>query len=242
MKNKILMLVAAIFLVGALAACSPTNTTPSTTGSTTSNLRTLDVSGTGTVYLVPDLAYINIGVETKAANVTDALSSNTAQAQQIATALENQGIDPKDIQTSAFNIYPQQNYDANGQMTDVVYVVNNTVYVTIRDLTKLGTLLDSVVGSGANTINSITFDSTQVNTATAEARQAAIEDARAQAAAMASAAGVSLDAIQNISVGSTSSVALYDTRGATTSESSSVPISAGQLVIEVTANLTYTIK
>jgi uncharacterized protein YggE len=249
MRNKIYITLIAFILIGFLAACTGAEAAPlssNTTGQgvSTANLRTLNVNGTGRIYLVPDLAYINIGVHTEGANVAESLSSNTSQAQKVAEVLKSLGIDPKDIQTTNFNVYPQQKYGPNGEQTGVSYVVDNTVYVTVRDLTKLGQILDAVVSSGANNINGIQFDSTAKDQALVDARKAAINDARQQAQALAEAAGVTLDAIQSINVSNNTPVPMYDAKGgaAMASSGSPVPVSAGQLVIEVDANLLYSIK
>ena len=109
----------------------------------------------------------------------------------------------KDIQTSAFNVYPQQQVnpkDPSATETKTTYVVENTVNVTVRDLSKLGGLLDKVVGSGANTIHGIQFDVKDKAKALSEARKQAIDDAKAQAAEVAQAAGVQLGAIQTLNV------------------------------------------
>ena len=105
----------------------------------------------------------------------------------------------KDIQTTNFSIYPQQQYDNNGKMTGIIYVVDNTVYVTVRDLTKLGDLLDASVTAGANNINSISFDVADKTAALSQARLAAVADARKQADELTGATGVTLGTVQTIS-------------------------------------------
>ena len=253
MRNKILLSIFSLAIVGLLAACStvsaaplkagdPTTTPPAQTSSST-NLRTLTVTGTGTIYLTPDLAYVNIGVRTENANVSEALSSNTTQSQQVEGVLKDQGIDPKDIQTTNFSIYPQQKTGPDGKTTSTTYVVNNTVNVTIRNVSKLGSILSAVVSSGANNINSVTFDSSARDQALQDARKAAINDAQQQAQALAQAAGVTLGSIQTIDVTTSTPSPIYGIGGAAFSTTqSSVPISAGQLTIQMTANLTYTIQ
>ena len=103
--------------------------------------RTLSVSGYGEVFIAPDIAYINIGVQTRSETVKDALSINNAQAKAIADALMKLGVEAKDIQTSSFNVYPLQEYGPAGEVLRNLYVVDNIVYVTVRDLQKLGDVL-----------------------------------------------------------------------------------------------------
>ncbi len=87
------------------------------------------------------------------------VDTNTANSQKVADALKTFKIDPKDIQTTNFSIAPQQQYDNNGKLTGAInYMVDNTVYVTLRDITKMGDVLAAAVKAGANSINSIQFD------------------------------------------------------------------------------------
>lgn len=206
------------------------------------NTRSINVSGTGKVYVVPDVAYIYIGVRSQADKVGDALNDNNAQAAQVAASLKELGVDTKDIQTTAFNVYPQQEYGPDGSVTRNYYTVENTVYVTVRELGKLSDILDAVVRSGANSINGISFDVQDRAAAEAEARKLAIADARARAEEISTAAGIQIGQVINLSVYSSgSAVAMYDAKGGSMMESS-VPIAAGQMVISADANITYHIK
>ena len=97
MRNKIFLTIISIILVGLLAACTTAEAAPLTNDTanqttTTTNLRTMNVTGVGQIYLVPDLAYINIGVHSEAEDVATALSNNTQQAQKVADALINMSI------------------------------------------------------------------------------------------------------------------------------------------------------
>jgi uncharacterized protein YggE len=245
MKNKrfLTVLIASAILVLGLSACGTIPAAQATTGGNVTT-RTLNVAGQGRVAVTPDLAYVNIGVRSEGAEVAGALNANTEAAQKVAEALIGLGVDPKDIQTTNFNIYPQQNFGPNGEVLETKYVVDNMVYVTVRDLTRLGELLDTVVRSGANTINGINFDISNEQAVITEARKLAIEDAKRQASELASAAGVTLGELQSINVfNSGGPVPVYDAKmGIGQAGGSSVPISAGQMIITVDANLSYEIK
>jgi len=201
----------------------------------------LTATGTGEVFLTPDLAYVYIGVQSQSGNVGDALSENNQQAQAIVDALVGLGVERNDIQTSAFNVYPQPQYDPNGQIVETRYVVDNTVYITVRELGKLGQLLDTVVGAGANSINGIQFDVKDKTGALTEARKQAIEKAKANAQELAGAADVSLGRLININVYSGSGP-IFEGKGGMGSVAVDVPISSGQLKLTVNADLTYEIK
>jgi uncharacterized protein len=239
MKRNIFVILASILVIGSLVACS---TTPAAVGNTPV-VRTLSSSGTGEVYLVPDVAYIYVGVKADADNVSDALNKNNTQANAVAKALKDQGIEAKDIQTTSFNVSPMQDYAPDGTVSRSYYVVENTVYITVRDLTKLGTLLDAVVKSGANTINSISFDVQNKDAALAQARDLAIANAKAEAESVAKASGVKLGDLQNVSVYTNNvPTPMYDAKGGGMSAAANAPISAGQLVISASASMTYEIK
>jgi uncharacterized protein YggE len=146
-------------------------------------VRTVSVSGSGLAYLVPDIAYIYVGVHTEKPSASEAMTENNAQTQKMIQALTDFGIDAKDIRTTNFSIWPMDKYDpASGLPTgEKTYSVDNTVYVTMRELDKLGSLLDTVVAAGANTVNSIQFDVADKTEAIKNARAEAVKDAEAQA-------------------------------------------------------------
>ena len=237
MKRTIGILLAGILLISTLAACTVNN-------SGQPPLRTITATGTGEVYLVPDLAYVYVGVRSDADDVTTALNTNNVQAGKISDAMKAQGVDVKDIQTTNFNVYPMSDYGPDGTITRKYFVVENTVNITVRDLSKLGTLLDAVVRAGANTINGISFDVSNKDQANAEARDKAIAQARSEAESIASASGVQLGNLQNVSVSlNGGTIPMYvGAGGGVKAADSSVPVSAGQLLITANANLTYEIK
>ena len=244
MKTKITFLLISLVGVIALAACSATSGLPSS--SNTAATRTINVNGYGEVYVTPDVAYVNIGVQNQGDTVTTVLDENTAQAQGIRSALEELGVAEQDIQTSGFNIYPNNTYDPNGQITGIYYVASNTVYVTVRDLSKLGKILDATVKSGANTINSITFSVLDDSKALEQARQLAVEDAHNQAQQLIDLTGAKLGPVQYISVSSSQvPVPIFEGKGGggyAAANNTSVPVSSGQLTVSVNVNITYEIK
>jgi uncharacterized protein len=239
MKKKFLLL-SAVVLVGALlAACGPSSITVQPQPVS----RTITVTGTGKVTLTPDIAYISIGVQTQDASASIASSQNTARAQAIITAIKGFNVADKDIQTTNFSIYPQQHYDDQGNITSITYVVNNTVYITVRDLTTLGNLLDAVVTAGANTINSIQFDVEDKTEALTQARQAAVADARKQADELTSASGATLSDVQTISYYDTSNpVSVQYARADMVAAPASVPVQSGSMQITTTVTIVYFIK
>jgi uncharacterized protein YggE len=243
MNMKRYSILIALVMLLALSACQalPAASTPAPNPNTPQ--RTVNVTGNGKVYVAPDVAYVFTGVHSQSENVGDALSQNNAKAQTIANTLKEMGIEDKDIQTSSFNIYPQQQYSPEGQLTGTIYMVDNTVNVTVRDLTKLGQILDAVVRAGANNINGINFDVLDKTAAISQARELAVQDAQRQAEELAAAAGVSLGELISMNAyTNTGPTPMYDAKGGAAVTAGEVPVSSGQLLISSDANLTYEIK
>jgi len=233
MRNKLFLFGSLLALLLVLSACGPA---VSTAG------RTLSVSGTGTVYLTPDIAYLYVGVHVEDPDIATAVETNNVRTQRLMEALIAMGIDPIDIQTSNFSVWSYEEYDDLG-MRFTNYSVDNTVYIKVRDLTGLGELLNAVVEAGANNINSITFDVSDKSAALAEARQLAMQNADALAQELAETAGVSVGAIQTITYSEYYPSAYYGMGGGGASlEGSVAPISPGQMQVQVQVNVTYAIK
>jgi hypothetical protein len=241
MRTKITLLLSAVVLLSVvLSACVavPPAANP--------QVRTLNVNGTSQVYLTPDIAYINLGVHTQSEDAKQALADNTAQAEALRSALKELGIEDKDIQTSNFSVYPSQQYDDNGKITGIIFMVDNTVYVTVRKLDKLGDILSAAVEAGANNINGISFDVADKAAAIEQGRAEAVKNARQQAESLAKAAGVTLVNIQNISYYNSYPTPLaMDVKamgGSMMEYAASVPVATGQMIITVDVSVVYEIK
>ena len=207
--------------------------------------RTISVTGYAQVLLSPDIAYISIGVHSEAQSATEAVASNNSLTQKVIDAIKNQGVDTKDIQTTNFSVYQQEKYDKNGNSLGTFFMTDNTVYVTMRDITKIGDILDASIAAGANSIYGISFDVQDKEAALASGRDQAMADAQSQAEQLAKAAGGTLGAVQSITYYSNSpSPIYYDTKASPTGlgGGSSVPISSGQLTLTVSVSVIYPIK
>jgi uncharacterized protein len=243
MKRSTLLL--AILLPAAiiLSACGPATIV----ANPAAPQRSLNVTGVGTVMLTPDIAYINIGVHTESPTATEAVAANNTQTQQVVDALKTAGVAAKDIRTSNFSIYPNTQYDPQtNQKLSTTYVVDNTVYVTVRNLAQLGDLLDTSVKAGANNVNSIQFDVADKDPATKQARDQAVKDAQTQAQELAKAAGVSLGAVQSISYNNSVPTPIMQSfgkgGGGVEAAAVPVPINPGTMTLTVTVGVSYDIK
>jgi uncharacterized protein len=242
MKNKSIIVVAIALIALLVSACGPTTVNQAASPP----LRSVSVTGAGTANLVPDIAYIYVGVHTEEKSAAESVDGNNAQTEKMIKALKDFGIAAKDIRTTNFSIWPQDKYDQfTGTPTgDKTYVVDNTVYVTVRDLDKLGELLDTVIAAGANTVNSIQFDVADKSEALKTARAEAVKDAEVQAKELTDAAGVKLGDVLSIGFYDSSPYPVFDGKGGggAVAEAASVPIQPGQLTFTVNVNVTYEIK
>lgn len=240
MKTKSLLIAAVFVLALVLSACQPA------TINQAAPQRSLSVDGTGTAYLTPDIAYVYLGVHTEKLTAAEAVEENNAQTQTVIKALTDSGIDAKDIRTTNFSIWPMDKYDpiTGAPSGEKTYAVDNTVYVTVRDLETLGDMLDTVIQAGANTVQSIQFDVADKDAALGTARTDAVKDAASKAEELATAAGVELGELQSVSFVTSPNYPMFDGRGGggEAQAASTVPIQPGQLTFTVTVNVTYAIK
>jgi uncharacterized protein YggE len=240
MKKKTLFVTVVVLFAVLLSACGPA-TLPVSTGTP----HTLTVSGAGQVSLQPDIATIYVGVHTETPSAAESVSQNNVKTQKLIDALKAAGVEAKDIQTMNFSIWQNAQYDPDGKPSSTNYAVDNTVYLTVRNLPKLGDLLDAAVSAGANNINSIQFDVADKTKALSDARNAAVKAAKTQAEELAAAAGVTLGAIQSIQYYDASPIPMFQGKamgGGAASADMSVPINPGQMQITVTVTMAYDIK
>jgi uncharacterized protein YggE len=161
----------------------------------------LQVSAHAEAHRVPDVATISSGVVTQAADANAAMRDNAVQMDKVMKAIRAAGIAERDIQTSGINVNPQYRYAENQPPTITGYQANNTVSLKVRDIAKLGHVLDALVASGANQINGPSFEVDQPDAAYDEARRAALEKAQARAQMYAKTLGLRVRRIVSIGEG-----------------------------------------
>ncbi|MGI8475734.1 MAG: SIMPL domain-containing protein [Thermomicrobiales bacterium] len=201
----------------------------------------VSVAGSGMVEVAPDTASITAGVNIVNPKLSEAQAQATDTMGKIIAALKAAGVADKDIQTTNFSVNINQNYDSNGASSQITgYTVGNQVMVTVRDLTKLGSLLDTVVGQGANTIYGITFSVADPTPAASQARKAAVADATRRATEPAAAAGLKLGRLLSISetYGAPSAAMSYAS-GAGAMDKASVPVQAGTSMVSVDVQMSF---
>lgn len=161
----------------------------------------LSVSASADATRVPDVATISTGVVTQATDANAAMRANAMQMDKVMAAIRAAGIAERDIQTAGINLNPQYKYVENQPPGIVGYQASNTVNVKVRDLSKLGKVLDAFVANGANQINGPSFEVDQPDAAYDEARLGALKKAQARADTYAAALGMKVRRIVSISEG-----------------------------------------
>lgn len=235
---KVIALVLAMSMMLVLTAC-----TSAASPLSAADRNLLSVSGNGEVTVKPDVAFINMGVTTRDPSASKVQTDNAAAMNAVIAAIKAAGIDEKDIRTSAFNMYPVVNYETQPQ-TITGYEINNTVSVTINDLTKVGDVITAGMGAGANTTNGISFSLKDSDAAYQEALKLAIAKAEAKAKTMADAAKIKLGAPASISEGSVNIVYPTMERADLVKAADSIggTIQAGELKVTASVSIVYEIK
>ncbi len=179
-----------IAFAAALACASPASALDRLTD--VSNDRWVEVSGEGSVSAAPDFARVTLGVTSTGKTAGDAMAANAKAANALVSLIKAEGVAPADIQTSEMSISPMFSQPAHGQETAPTitgYSVSNNVAVTVRDIPRLGALLDKAVTAGANSVYGVGFGHNDTSALLDKARPLAVADARRKAEIFATAAG-----------------------------------------------------
>ena len=233
------LLVAGLVAV-ALAGAGPFNARTGMAADNDKIERTVSVSASGSVAVEPDIAQISAGVVTEADSAKDAIGRNSAVMSKLIDGLKAAGIAAKDIQTKTLNIEPRYTLPKDGRAATINgYRVLNQVRLTVREVKRLGEILDQAIALGANQINSIAFDVSKMETLKDEARKQAMENARRRAELYAKAAGGELGPVLRIAEKLGDLQPVFDGRMAMRA---SVPIEAGTRDLEVEVHVTYALR
>lgn len=161
----------------------------------------LSVSAEAHASRAPDVATISAGVVTQSTDANTAMRANAVQMDKVMAAIRAAGIAERDVQTAGININPQYRYAENQAPAITGYQASNTVNVKVRDIAKLGKVLDALVANGANQINGPTFEIDEPEAVYDEARRAALKKAQARAELYAAALGKHVKRIVSVAEG-----------------------------------------
>ena len=196
------------------------------------NDRTVSVTGTGTVSVIPDRAELSFGVESRGATAKGALAANAVEMRKLIAALRSAGA--AGIATQWVGVNPV----LRDGVTIEEWSATNTVSASI-EAAKAGALIDTAVGAGANQVYGPSLSSSDAKKLQQDALQAAVADARARAEALAKAAGGTLGAVVTLSEGGGGGVLPYAEKAAM---DSGTPIVAGPQDVTATVSVTYELR
>ncbi|MCL5961751.1 MAG: SIMPL domain-containing protein [Chloroflexi bacterium] len=250
--------IAAVLVASALALLflAPTRGGQSVAGLTSTGLaqaaqnaqaggNTISVSGEGVVLVKPDLAQLQIGVETTDPSLNKAEQDNASAMNSVISKLKEMGIKEEDIQTTSFDVSPVSEYDGK-QEVQTGFRVTNVVLVKVKPVDKSGSIIDEVVKLGANQVFGISFSVDDPASLQAEARDKAVKDARSKAEQLAKSAGVTLGSAVSITDYATTPVGpLYrvnDVSAAPQGAGGPPPVQTGQLEVRVDVQVSYAIQ
>ncbi len=207
----------------------------------------ISIVGVGNVSARPDMAVVSTGVVSEAKTARAALSANTTAMTSIVEWLKQNGIGERDIQTSGFAIQPRYSYPAqqdNGERPlprIVGYSVSNQVTIRVRDIAKLGDILDQVVTEGSNRINDVSFTFSEPEKLLDTARANAMADAIRKAKIYTDAAGIGVGRVTSISEagGTRPQPEFRMASAATNMPPAPVPMEAGEQTLSVQVSVTW---
>jgi uncharacterized protein len=202
-----------------------------------SNDRWVEVSGEGSVNAAPDFARVTLGVTSTGKNAGEAMATNAKAANALVSLIKSEGVAPADIQTSDLSISPMFSEAAPGEAsapTITGYSVSDNVTVTVRDIPRLGALLDKAVTAGANSIYGIGFGHNNGSALLDKARPLAVADARRKAEIYASAGGARIGRLMVLTEEAGRQPPVAFSRAYTAGAAAPTPIEAGEDKVTVT--------
>ena len=198
----------------------------------------LTVTGTGSVRTVPDRASFFFGVQTEGATARAALTANTTAANRVVAALRGAGLAAADLQTSQVSLAPR----SNEMGTDIVgYTAFTTVTATIRELGRVGAIVDTAVDAGANTLSGPSLTRGDTDALYRQALRAAYTDAREKAETLAAASGRTLGRVTAIVEGAQGGAPI-PLAAAQDAARSSVEIAPGTQSIDASVSVTFALS
>ena len=241
-----ILLLSSVLLAGAVA-CAPAMAQQPAPGPTPMAMPqamlapTIVTSGQGETKITPDRARLEVSVQTRAATAADAGTQNARKQQSVLDALRKIGFTSEQLSTVNYNLYPEMQYDRNGQSPRVIgYNATNTVRVEVRDVGMIGKAIDASLEAGANMISSLSFYSSNSDAARRSALASAVARARSDADAMAAAAGGSVGPLIEISTNDFAPPVIYNRANLMSDASAKVgnmtPIEPGEQTVSAVVN------
>jgi len=210
---------------------------------------TISVSGQGTVFAEPDVAYIHFAMEARGKTANEAQRSAAEIFDKVKQVLlETFKAVPRDVQTTGFSVYPEYNYTEREGRVLVGYVAAHSVRVTWRNLQEVGRLLDALAAAGANRVDGVTFGTEKQDQYELEALQKAMAAAEAKANVLAAAAKRQVAGVLHITQDSVTAVPLYVDKmrvaydAAAAGAAPETSIQTGQIEIRASVSVVYKMR
>ncbi len=235
-------LVAGPVLAGVLNAPTYSSTPSATSDQPPEHI--LSVVGSGKVTVTPDLATIQLGVSIERPTAKAARRDGAAAMTKVVEAIRKLGIADKDIATASVSLGPVYNYPNNATPKVRGYQLQNAVTVTVRNLDQVGDVLDDGVTAGATTVDGINFDVADRAAAEAQARQAAVADAKAKADTLASGLGIRIQGVASVSEQVSTPVWYgrnFAMAGAAVAEDAATPVMPGSTDVTINVSVSFLI-
>ena len=206
----------------------------------------ISVTGEATISMPPDQAQLDAGVTTDAKTAREASDANNVTMGKVLAALKGAGIAEKDYQTSRLSLQPQfanrPPSSPSAPPSIVGYHASNRVTIRLHDVSKVASVIDVLVGAGANDIGGINFSVSQASKLLDDAREKAVADARRKAEIYAKAAGVTLGAPLSISEVGSAPVPMFRAKMAAAGFAAPTPVAQGEETLTVNVSVSWSIK
>jgi uncharacterized protein YggE len=203
-------------------------------------------SGEGTVKRVPDRAWVQITVESRARGPREAQKLNVDAMSAVLQKLKGAGLAADALQTRGYDLQPEYDY-ANGRQTLRGYLARNSVEVRVDDLPRVGEIVDLAVTAGATSVGGVRFDLKDKAAAEREALRLAVLDARQRADAAAGGAGLRVERVvrveeHRVTVNPPPRPMMMQMRAEAAQSAGEPPIEAGEIELRAAVTLTATIR
>lgn len=216
-------------------------------GSNPNTPHTITVYGQGKTFVSPDVATVQVTVSSEAGpnDLAATQDRNTKTTNAVIAYVKSQGVKDSDVKTTNYSITPRYNYSDRGQQF-LGYTVRQDIQVKMRDLAKVGAILNGVVQNGANEVNALQFTVDDPKKPREDARNQAIADAKGQADRLAKELGVKIVRLANYSEsGGVPPPIFYgkgEAYGMGGGGSGPVPVEPGQNEIQSNVTITYEVE
>lgn len=208
--------------------------------------RAIRVSGEGKVYVAPDVARVLVGAVTTGKDLGKVTQDAAAVLHKVLAELSKVGIAPRDVRTVRHDVQVERPWNSSTGRAGAIsgYTVNDQVQVTVRDLARLGAVLDQVTRAGGNTIDQLSMEKEELGPDRARALALAYAAAHTKAEAIAAAAGVKLGEVIDVEEGGTQRgpIPIMANRVALAESAQATPVAAGDLEVAGTVTATFAIR